>query len=218
MKTATRGLWLTLLASTLALGACATKAARGPEQLRSAYADALRRDDPDAAYELLSAQAQARVSREVFRERWRSNASERKHQLAAIKKLDADLQKPVLAGVTTHEGGRMLHWAHVEGRWLVVDGLPGTYDTSTPASTIRGFVRALRTMDFSGVATLVDPELAAQLREDWTSRAERIERALAEPDRLDLSLDLSRAVLRYGQTEQITLEQTDGGWRIVDFD
>jgi hypothetical protein len=213
-----KGLWLAVAVGSLLLGACATKAARGPEQLRSAYAEALRRDDPDAAYDLLSAQAQSQMSREAFSERWRSNAKERERQLAGMKKLDADLQKPVMAGVTTHEGGRLLHWAHVDGRWLVVDGLPGTYDTSTPASTIRGFVRALRTMDFSGIATLVDPELAAQLREDWTSRAERIERALAEPDRLDLSLDLSRAVLRYGQTEQITLEQSERGWRIIDFD
>lgn len=202
----------------LALAGCASRASRGPEQLRTAYADALRNDDPDAAYELLSPEAQARISREAFRERWRSNAGERKRQLAAMKELDGELARPVMAGVTTHDGGRVLHWAEVDGRWLVVDGLPGTYDTSTPSSTIRAFVRALRAMDFSGVATLVDPELAAQLREDWTSRAERIERALAEPDRLDLSLDLSRAVLRYGQTEQITLEQTERGWRIVDFD
>jgi hypothetical protein len=198
--------------------ACAHDPGRGPEQLRQAYADALRRDDPDAAYDLMSPEAQSRVSRDAFRERWKDDEKERKAQLAAIKDLDAGKGQPVMTGMTTHEGGGLLHWTHVNGQWLVVDGLPGTYDTATPAATIRAFIRALRTLDFHGVATLLDPELASQLREDWTSRAERIEKALGEPDKLDLSLDLRRAVLRYGTTEQITLEQTPRGWRIIDFD
>lgn len=206
-----------LLIGCLAL-ACAHGAGRDPEQLRQAYADALRRDDPDAAYDLLSPEVQARVSREAFRDRWKRSADERAEQHKGIKKLDEELSQPVMSGVTTHEGGRLVQWTHVDGSWLVVSGLPGTFDTSTPAATIRAFIRALRTMDFQGLATLLDPELAAQLREDWASRAERIERALALPDKLDLSLDLSRAVLRYGTTEQITLEQTERGWRIVDFD
>lgn len=198
--------------------ACAHDPGRGPEQLRQAYADALRRDDPDAAYDLMSAEAQSRISREAFRERWEQDAKERKAQLNGIRKLDADHSQTVMTGMTTHEGGALLHWTHVDGEWLVVEGLPGTYDTSTPATTIRAFIRALRTLDFHGVATLLDPELASQLREDWTSRAERIEKALGEPDKLDLSLDLRRAVLRYGTTQQITLEQTPRGWRIIDFD
>lgn len=198
--------------------ACAHDPAHGPEQLRQAYADALRRDDPNAAYELMSPEVQARVSREAFEERWREDKKERKLQLAALKKLDGAESQPVMTGMTTHEGGALLNWTHLDGHWLVVDGLPGTYDTSTPASTIRAFIRALRTLDFQGVATLLDPELASQLREDWSSRAKRIEKALREPDKLDLSLDLRRAVLRYGTTEQITLEQTTHGWRIIDFD
>jgi hypothetical protein len=200
------------------LSACASAPTRGPEQLRAAYAQALRDDDPDAAYELLAEPAKSRISREAFRERWAASAPERARQLAAIDGLDRELSPAVMTGVTTHAGGRILHWVHVDGAWLVLDGLPATPDTATPAAAVRSFVRALRTLDLGALSALVDPTLVAQLREEWGSRADRIERALEDPHALTLSLDLRRAVLRYGATEQIVLEHGEHGWRIIDFE
>ena len=51
---------LTLTAVLALAPACRSTGARSPEALRDAYAQALRKDDPDAAYALLSPELQAR--------------------------------------------------------------------------------------------------------------------------------------------------------------
>lgn len=206
-----------LVVATLLVGtACAAGAKRSPEGLREAYAAALRADDPDAAYQLLAPEVQARTDIEEFRKRWAESRPQHEAALAAIEKLDEDRQAPVLTGTTTHEGGVVIHWAHTREGFLVVDGLPGIPDTSTPAATARALIAVLRGISSAQLERVLAAEMLERLGDDWNARADAIEAALEEPGSLSYSADNSRAVLRYGGGRAITFEQTTGGWRIAE--
>ncbi|KIG16590.1 hypothetical protein DB30_04361 [Enhygromyxa salina] len=193
--------------------ACAAGAKRNPEGLRDAYAAALRADDPDAAYALLAPDVQARTDPAKFRERWAKNNKQHKAALAALNSIDEDRETPVLTGTTTHEGGVLLHWTHTSVGFLVVDGLPGIPDTSTPAATARALIAALRAVSTVQLERVLATELLELLGEDWTARADAIEAALEEPGSISYSADNARAVLRYA-AGAITFEQTSQGWRV----
>lgn len=204
------------LATSLAAGgvACTSSGARSPEALRDAYAQALRRDDPDAAYALLSPELQAATSRKAFRARWKAQARERKAAQAAIAGLPAPYRAAVSGGQTVH-GDRVLTWAEVAGRYQIVDGLPGLPDSSTPAQAIRAFLAGVRSADMHTLEGLVSDDLAARLRDDWTRRASAIEALLEQPGAIEYSSDMQRAVLRYEPGRALTLEQSPAGWRLT---
>ncbi len=204
------------IALALASTACAAGAKRSPEGLRDAYAAALRSDDPDAAYALLAPEVQARTDIEDFRARWAAGEDQHASRLEAIAALDDDRQAPVLTGTTTHEGGVVIRWTYTSQGFLVVDGLPGIPDTSTPAATARALVAALRGISNAQLDRVLATELLEQIGEDWSARADAIEAALAEPGSLSYSADNSRAVLRYGGGRAITFEQTTAGWRVAE--
>lgn len=196
--------------------ACAAGAKRSPEGLREAYAAALRADDPDAAYDLLAPDVQARTDITEFRARWAKNGAQHSTALKAIDKLDDDRQTAVLTGTTTHEGGVVIHWTRTSQGFLVVDGLPGLPDTSTPAATARALIAALRGITSAQLERVLATDMLELIGEDWNSRADAIEAALEEPGSLSYSADNSRAVLRYAGGRAITFEQTTGGWRVIE--
>jgi hypothetical protein len=198
----------------LSCGACRASGARSPEALRDAYAQALRRDDPDAAYALLSSELQATTSRAAFRARWQAQAAERKAALTALTALPPAYRAPIASGQTVH-GKHVLTWAEVAGTYQIVGGLPGLPDTSTPAQAIRAFLAAVRRADLHTLEMLVSDDLASRLRDDWERRASAIEALLDQPGALEFSSDMQRAVLRYEPGRALTLEQTTVGWRLT---
>ncbi len=197
----------------LTVGACASTAARSPEDLRRRYAQALERDDPDAAYALLSPGVQAKISPEAFRKRWRSLKKERETSRKALNQLDPPHQKPIRGGVTTHHKRDMLTWVDVGGNYVIAAGLPSIPSTSTPAQAIRAFVAAIRTADFGNLNFLLTDDLHEAMADNWEARLELIEERLSQPDAIEYSKDMRRASLRYEPGRALTLEQTPAGWR-----
>jgi hypothetical protein len=200
-------------ASLLMITGCRAQATGSPEDLRRAYLDAVRRDDPAAAYALLAPETQARISAEAFAERWKSDRAELEAQLDASKQAKAPV---VLEGRTTHPGGRELRWTEVGGRYLVVNGLPGVPSTLTPEATVRSFLAALRRAPVSSIEALIAPELSERVIAAWADRADAIEEALQRPGSIEIGEEYERAVLRYGVGGLIVLERAEGGWRIVE--
>ncbi|NVB42642.1 nuclear transport factor 2 family protein [Pseudenhygromyxa sp. WMMC2535] len=195
---------------------CASGARRSPEGLRDAYAAALRADDPDAAYALLAPDVQARVDIEEFRERWQKNTAHHTAALTAIDAIDDDRQAAVFTATTTHPGGAVIHWTHAGGDFMVVDGLPGIPDTSTPAATARALIGALRGISSVQLELVLSTDMLERLGDDWNARADAIEAALNEPGSISYSSDNARAVLRYGAGRALTFEQTSQGWRVAE--
>lgn len=205
-----------LLPVVLALApACASQKIRTPEALRDAYAGALRRDDPEAAYRLLAPEVQARISRDEFVRRWRESPGEREVALADLEAVGDDQKAALLGATTVHEGGAVLRWAEVAGAYAIVGGLPGLPDTSTPAQAIRAFIAAVRSADLDRLAGLLSEELRARMADDWQERVDLIEARLGEPGAVELSADGSAALLRYAPGRWLSLEPSASGWRIT---
>ncbi|HWB73521.1 MAG TPA: hypothetical protein VG755_01175, partial [Nannocystaceae bacterium] len=203
---------LVALLCALALPACKRKSTRGPEGLRDAWVAALAANDPQAAYGLLAPSVRARVPYQEFVARWKADTKQRADAVAQAKKLPDDLRVVAKNATTVHDGGIVLRWTHVGDDWLVVDGLPGARGASTPAAAIRGFIAAMNAAQLQRAERYLADDLASALREDWSTRVEAIEAALARPGAIELSEDLVRAQLRYEPQRAITLEQTPRGW------
>jgi hypothetical protein len=162
----------------------------------------------------LAPDVQARTDIEAFRARWEKNAEQHETALEGISSIDDNRQTAVLTGTTTHAGGVIMHWTYTSLGFLVVDGLPGIPDTSTPAATARALVAVLRGVSDIQLERVLATEMLERLGEDWTARADAIEAALEQPGSISYSADNSRAVLQYGSGRAITFEQTSSGWRV----
>lgn len=169
--------------------------------------------DAEAAYALLSPQAQARTPKAQFVARFADVAKERAEIAAAAEV--APPPEPILSGITLHEGGRALTWTWVDDRYWVIDGLPGRPSTATPALAIRAFLDAVRRTDLTAITAVLAEPLAEAIGEDFTARADAIERALEDPGAIELSADAQRAELRYEPERALRLEQSEDGWRIT---
>ena len=204
-----------LIGALLLAPACAKHAQRSPEKLRDAYVDALKGADAKAAYALLSPELQQQITYEEFAARWKAHDDERAAAVKGAAKLSQAQREPVHEGTTAHAGGHVITWTESDDRWYVVDGLPGTPTTTTPAQTIRALIAAVRTTDMTRIRSLLGDELADAIGEDWQARVEAMEAALDRPGSIELSSDLRRAELRYEQGRVLTLQQTPRGWRIT---
>lgn len=216
----TRRVQFSLVAACLLLGsvlvsACASSGARTPEDLRRRYAHALERNDPDAAYALMSPEIQAQISPKQFAERWRSLKKERETSRKAIADLDTAHQKAIRGGVTVHDERILLTWVDVGGNFMIASGLPSIPATETPKQAIRALLAALRTTDLRGLSFLLTDEANDAMAESWKSRIELIEDRLADPSAIEFSPDKRRASLRYEPGSALTLEQTASGWRFI---
>ncbi|MEZ4381659.1 MAG: hypothetical protein R3A79_09935 [Nannocystaceae bacterium] len=211
---------VTVLALALGLGAalagaCASRGIRSPEALREAYADAIRRDDPDAAYALLAPEVQATLSPEQFRERWAAQAADRQAAAADLEALPPDLEAPLRRGTTVHQNGAVLEWTASGDDYVVASGLPGLPDISTPTQALRSFIAAIRTADLAALEGLLSEELRARMSDEWEARVDAIEARLEEPGSIELSADSQQALLRYDKGRAIALVQSPEGWKIT---
>ena len=198
--------------SALATG-CKRATTPTPQRLVDAQLSAMESGNAEAAYALLSPAAQARTPKAEFVARFNELAKERAELVAAAKA--APPPAPIFEGLTMHEGGRTLTWTWADDRYWVVDGLPGHPSTATPALAIRAFLDAVRRTDLSAITAVLAEPLADAIDEDFTARADAIERALQDPGAIELSADARRAELRYEPERALRLEQSKDGWRIT---
>ena len=204
------------LMTVLALApACASRTIRSPEALRAAYADALKRDDPKAAYALLSPELQAKTSLEEFTARWSAEAADHEAAAADLEALSPERSAPLLRGTTVHSDGTILSWSGSSGEYQITAGLPGIANISTPAQALRAFIAAIRSADLVALEAVLSEELRARINDEWEARADAIEERLAVPGAIELSADSQQALLRYDRGRSIALIQSPSGWQIT---
>jgi hypothetical protein len=177
---------------------------------------ALKRDDPRAAYALLSAETRRRVSYDQFAAEWKQQATERAWQVRALEdSLRGDPDVGERAQVS-YRDGRTIDLDRDGATWHLDAALLGRTRAARPRDAIRALATALHRKDLDGALTLLTQRrrdgIAKQVAGFVAGIDKRIDGKIEE-------LGTDRAELRWDENGirfRIVLRKEDGEWRIDD--
>ena len=208
-----------ILAMLLALG-CAHRlpAARAPssdpEPALTAWRDAIAKNDPRAAWQLLSAPLRARTSAEDFALQWKASQADLSaqeevlHQPHQVRRASGELTD-----------GRAWPLVRDPDRWRVAAARPLEPGGDTPEDTLRRLVAAVDARDFDALLALLAEPLRTTLEQALADRVSRLKAAVRRGN-IELSGGNntgSTARLRYDPRYHLDLVQENGRWRVADF-
>jgi hypothetical protein len=172
------------------------------------YRVAMVRDDPKAAYALLTEETRRRWPFSQFERRWKETPMERAQQAQALAAAD----KIVYEAQVSVAGGSMVLRAESGKNWWVASGALPMAGAATPQAALRALIRAVELGDYR-----------AFLRTLTQSKRERIERALRERltklrELADQPLEATgdQLVIQYDPDLKIWLRKEQGQWRVDD--
>jgi hypothetical protein len=206
------------LALTFALTACgaiAGSSAPASDGVRS-LVQALRSDDPHAAYDLLSADVRKQVSFDQFALEWKQNAAERAWQARALEEsLKGDPDVGERAAVS-YRDGKMVQLERDGDAWRLQQALVGRARATQPRDAIRELADALHHKDLAAALALLTARrrdgIARQIDGFVTGLDKRIDGKIEE-------IGTDRAELRWDENGirfRIVLRKEDEEWRIDD--
>lgn len=208
MRRRTQTVRITRAAQVLWLVACASPSR--PESAVDAYRAALLRDDPAAAYSLLSKEVRATLTFPQFAAQWRELRAERADQakqLGSVRavELHARVSSASSGGVELRdEGGG---WRVHQSDW-VGDAI------HTPDGVMRALVRAVERRDYDAFVQLLSQKKRAKLDRAVKIRLDALRLALERP----MEVEGDRVVIQVDPEHRLWLVREGGTWRIDDFE
>lgn len=213
-----------LLGTALSLGACSGRGA-APAGALDRYAAALRAKNYEAAYDLMSSEFRAKVSRDEFVRMLRDNPREVDDTASrlASRKRRMQVTADLVYGL-----GDSLRLIEEDGGWRIADNPLAFYDQSTPRAALRSFVRAYRLERWDVMLRFV-PKAYAELMDVEKMRGqftgERKDAMAQLLNALEANVDQAidevgpgEARMRYGAGQQVTFVKEDGRWRLKDLE
>lgn len=206
-----------VLPSALACGGAST-----PQGAVDAYRVAIDGGDTDAAYHLLSEQAQRTTSRR------RSDLDVQRRQDAGdayVRELQRTVEQPAaLSAKLAYSPYEAVELAYQNGEWRIVSGVADVDAQSTPAEALRMLVRALETRDAAAMLRLAPAEFRVHMGaadvEAWFASNDDL--ILAFLDRVGVVAHAAIvergdvATLRYG-ARRVELRREGARWVVWDF-
>jgi hypothetical protein len=211
----------TLLSLALLVAACGPKAG-GPEvgspapQLR-AWISAHKRNDPRAAYGLLSPERRKETSYADFERRWKESQQERDRQVAALEAGLRDQPSTGERATVKLVGDKSTTLVHEKGQWRMETPLFGSARASSPQEALRLFAEALEARSVEGVLRL----LTSTRREGLSDVLDKFVAGVKTHSGGEIEITGDRAILKWNDGKnrwKITLRQENGEWRIDDVD
>ncbi len=198
---------------TLAAG-CAHAPPTEPRDALSAWADALERDDPHAAFALLAPSLRAHGEAD-FAARWKASRAERLAEAGALRAALHGGAPPVeeWAAVVFPDGARVPLTRDGDG-WRLTTTALGEAHAGTPVEALRQLAHALEQRRFDLVLNLLGEPLRAEVERQIRERLEQLRAALDQGREVEVTGD--RARLRYGPGFHVDLRRQGGEWRIHD--
>ncbi len=177
---------------------------------------ALKRDDPKAAYALLSSDTRRQLSYDQFASAWKLHAAERAWQIRALEdSLRGDPDVGERAQVS-YRDGRTIELDRDGSTWHLDAALLGRTRAARPRDAIRALATALHRKDLDAAITLLTQRrrdgIAKQIAGFVAGIDKRIDGKIEE-------LGTDRAELRWDENGirfRIVLRKEDGEWRIDD--
>ncbi|MFC1641215.1 hypothetical protein ACFL5O_00805 [Myxococcota bacterium] len=212
-----------LTLALLASGCGAAATSQHPQRILSAYAQALEQGKVEAAYGLLSQEAQKSIPLDAFRRMVIENRDEVKNISNSLLRPSSSAQ--VTATVTTRDGHTLLLVLE-DGQWKVDGAALDLYGQRTPEGTVQSFVRAFENKRYDVLLRFVPASETeglnkAKLRQAWEGDQK------AEMQRLVQALKAAlptarferighRATMTYGSGGTVELVHEAGAWKIED--
>lgn len=207
------------LALVLALASAACGGPGGPSSPASdgvrAYVAALERNDPRAAYKLLSAETRRRISYDEFALQWKQADKERAWQVGELQaslKGNADVGERALI---SYSDGKLVQLEREGSVWRLDSELVSRSRAKRPRDAIRLFADAIAQRDINAALGV----LTQRRRDGLTKQIEGFVNGIGKRinDRIDESAD--RAELRWdenGIRYRIILRKEEDEWRVDD--
>jgi hypothetical protein len=198
-----------LLAVTCA--ACTPKPLGDPRTTARGWADAVRAEDVEAVFALLTPASQQILGRQgvarLLRENQKELLAHAESAAAANARLDATVE-------VAYADDRRARVVLEDGRFHVAaaGALPAA--ASNPTDALRELREVLARRSFDGLLRVLTRDTAQSLESSLQGLAD----ALEEPSTLDIQVEGRRALARLPGGHTVTLEREDGVWRIKDFD
>jgi hypothetical protein len=182
---------------------------RDPSPTLHAWSAAIARNDPHAAYQLLSSSLRARLSEADFTLRWKASPAELSAQEDALR--GAPVARQASARL---RDGRALPLVREGDAWRLAS--PHTVDegADTPEKLLRLLVDAIDARDVDALMRLLADPLRASLEQALGDRVDKL-RAAINKGGIEATGDHAR--IHYDSRYHIDLVQENGQWRVRDF-
>lgn len=217
-------LLVSVLASALALGACAPPPANTPDSAIDGYSEAIAEERYEDAYKMLSTESRGQISLKAFRALIENNPDEVRALLETLKQQKAPPR--VTAKVTAKDGTELL-LIYENGAWRIDEAAVDLYAQGEPQQALRSFVRAYDDERYDILLNFVpDAQREGlsekQLRKAWQGeqRAEVesiVEGLRTHTENASIEVVGERATMSYGAGGVVELLRENGSWKIEDF-
>jgi hypothetical protein len=197
-----------IAALALALCGCAHAPLPDPAGALEAWRRAVERDDPHAAWQLLSADTRAKIAEPAFIAEWRATSDERHAQAEALRTAPRPRQQAdVLAN------GRVTRLTREADGWRLDSPRASEPGARAPEEALRRFVQAIEERNFDAFLRLLAEPLRALVERELSDRLAGLRTVVSKP----IAPEGQRATVRYGSRYHIDIVEENGQWRVSDF-
>lgn len=206
------------------MSASCRRTIQGPHDTVKAYVLAIKHDDIDRAYSLLSGSLKQQSSRGQFALNVKQAGKKNRQALELL------LQNPdrieITAKVDLGYGEILVLRKEREG-WRIVSDPFSFYEQKTPREALRSFIRALERKRYEVIIRFaprkwrrrMDIEDLKDLYEGENAKKTKIlisKLKKSQDNHIEISGD--KAVMLYGDNQQVSFVREEGVWKILEFD
>jgi hypothetical protein len=201
----------TFLALSLSLAACTGRSVPDPRSAAEEYAEAAKRGDGDAIYDMMTTSAQKSRTREDVKRLVAEQKSELAEQAKDITGRDARVEATARL---RYDDGEEAQLELRDGRfWITSSGaLPG--GSRTPEQALDQLRRVLARRSYAGLMRVLTPSTRAAIEQDLRSLVTGLER----PETLHVQTQGDTANVTIPGGHNVKLKRDGGVWRVEDFD
>jgi hypothetical protein len=183
--------------------------ASDPEPALAAWRQAIAKNDPHAAYQLLSSALRTRVTEADFALQWKAAQADLSAQEEALHAPHA-----VRHAAGELADGRAWPLVHDSDRWRIAAAHPIDPGGDTPEDALRRLIAGVDAHDFDAVVALLAEPLRGTLESALADRLARLKAALR---RGAIEASGNTARVRYDPRYHLDLVRENGRWRVADF-
>jgi hypothetical protein len=194
-----------------AQAACAPKPLPDPRVTAQRWAEAMKKGDAAAAYEMLSADAQQSFGRRGVADLLEQHRRELAQRGQATATPHARLEA---SATVAFAGDRSARVMLERGRYRVAAAGAFPAAAATPLDALRELREVLARRSYQGLLRVLSRDTAQTLE----GSLEDLLEALDEPSSVDIELEGRRAFAKLPGGHRVELEREDGVWKVKEFD